>query len=79
MGRIVMRVNAFLPVTKKPSEVRMGKGKGKIKGYVAPVSKGKILFEIRNVLPNTAVKALLRASVKLPIFTKPILLKDRYE
>ena len=49
-GRIIIRTAAFLPITKKPSEVRMGKGKGKIKGYVSPVTKGKVLFEIKNVI-----------------------------
>lgn len=76
-GQLVLRANAYLPITKKPSEIRMGKGKGKIKGYVCPVPAGKILFELKNVSLSLAANAMRRGAVKLPIKVKPIVLKDQ--
>jgi large subunit ribosomal protein L16 len=74
-----IRVAAFLPITQKPSEIRMGKGKGKVKGYISVVNAGHILFEIISLkkYDGHAKLALLRASVKLPMLTKIIKLKDR--
>jgi large subunit ribosomal protein L16 len=77
-GQIVIRANAFLPLTSKPSEVRMGKGKGKISAYVCPVKAGHILFELRNVDEGTAKKAFLRAAVKLAIHTNISILRDTF-
>jgi large subunit ribosomal protein L16 len=77
-GQVVMRTWAYLPITKKPAEVRMGKGKGKIDSYVSPVPAGKILFEIRNVSISMATKALQRAATKLSVVTRTVILKDRF-
>jgi large subunit ribosomal protein L16 len=64
-GYLIIRVNAFMPVTSKPSEVRMGKGKGKISSYVCPVKAGHILFEIKSRDQSAAIKAFQRAAVKI--------------
>jgi len=75
---LIIRVKAFLPRTRKPSEVRMGKGKGKINHYVAVVRPGHVLFEISgNVTGSTAARALQRAASKLSIQTRILNLKDR--
>lgn len=66
-GKVLVRSQAFFPQTRKPSETRMGKGKGKIKNYVVPVRPGKILFEIRGVTPSMAKAALLQAANKLRV------------
>lgn len=77
-GKILIRTAAYLPVTKKPAEIRMGKGRGKISAFVSPVIKGKIMFEIRNASISASINALNRAAVKLPLLTKPIIFKDRF-
>lgn len=58
------------PITKKPQEVRMGKGKGNFETWVCPVKPGRILFEIKGLNYNKAKKALLSGGYKLPIKTK---------
>jgi len=69
-GRLWIRVFPHLPVTSKPAEVRMGKGKGAVDYFVAPVKPGTILFELDGVMPLVARKALLKGSKKLPLKTK---------
>ena len=69
-GRLWIRVFPHLPVTSKPAEVRMGKGKGSVDYFVAPVKPGTILFELDGVMPMVAKKALLKGSKKLPLKTK---------
>lgn len=69
-GRIWIMVFPHKPVTKKPAETRMGKGKGDLDHYVAVVKRGKILFEITGVSEEIAVEALRLASHKLPIKCK---------
>jgi len=66
-GKVLVRSQAFFPQTRKPSETRMGKGKGKIKNYIVPVRPGKVLFEIRGVTPLMAKSALLQAANKLRV------------
>ena len=69
-GRVWIRVFPDVPVSKKPLEVRMGKGKGAVDHYVAKIRPGRILYEIGGVEKETAIKALELAASKLPIKTK---------
>lgn len=69
-GKIYMRVFPDKPVTKKPAETRMGKGKGAPEFWVAVVKRGKILFEMEGLPLQVAREALRLASTKLPIKTK---------
>ncbi len=69
-GKIWIRIFPDKPVTKKPAETRMGKGKGGVEFWVAPVKPGRILYEMEGVDEKTAREALRLASYKLPIPTK---------
>lgn len=69
-GKVWIRVFPDKPITKKPAEVRMGKGKGGIEQYVAVIRPGKILFEVGNVPKDQAQNALRRAAAKLGIKTR---------
>jgi large subunit ribosomal protein L16 len=70
-GKFWIRIFPDKPVTKKPAETRMGKGKGSVEYWVAVVKPGRILFEIGGGLPeDVAREALRRAQYKLPIKTK---------
>lgn len=69
-GRVWIRVFPDKPVSKKPAEVRMGKGKGSVEYWVAPVKPGRIMFEIDGVAPDLAEEAIRRGSAKLPIGTR---------
>jgi large subunit ribosomal protein L16 len=69
-GKVWIRVFPDKPITKKPAETRMGKGKGALEGWVAVVNPGKILYEIKGVPENEAREALRIASFKLPIGTR---------
>jgi len=69
-GRIWIRLFPDKPITKKPAETRMGKGKGAPEGWVAVVRPGKILFEMEGVPVEVAREAMSLASHKLPIRTK---------
>ncbi|MBI3933468.1 MAG: 50S ribosomal protein L16 [Acidobacteria bacterium] len=69
-GRIWIRLFPDKPITKKPAETRMGKGKGAPEGWVAVVRPGKILFEMEGVPLDVAKQAMALASHKLPIKTK---------
>jgi len=69
-GRIWIRLFPDKPITKKPAETRMGKGKGAPEGWVAVVRPGKILFEMEGVPIEVARAAMALASAKLPIRTK---------
>ncbi|MBI4651451.1 50S ribosomal protein L16 [Candidatus Desantisbacteria bacterium] len=66
-GKIWIRIFPDKPVTKKPAETRMGKGKGAPESWVAPVKPGRVLFEIGGVTESVAQEALRLASHKLPI------------
>ncbi len=69
-GKVYIRIFPDKPVTKKPAEVRMGKGKGSVEFWVAIVQPGRILFEVGGVPEELAREALRLASHKLPIKTK---------
>lgn len=69
-GKIYIRIFPDKPVTKKPQEVRMGKGKGAVEYWVAVVKPGRILFEVANVTEEQAREAFRLAGHKLPIKTK---------
>ncbi len=69
-GRLWIRIFPDVPVTEKPNEVRMGKGKGAIEYHVARVKPGRIMFEVDGVSHEIAKGAFERAAAKLPIKTK---------
>jgi len=71
-GRVWIRVFPDLPVSKKPTEVRMGKGKGSPEYWVAKVKPGRIIFEIDGVADDVAREALRLGAAKLPIKTKVV-------
>jgi large subunit ribosomal protein L16 len=78
-GQIWIRIFPDKPITKKPAEVRMGKGKGNPEGYVAPVTPGRIMFEIEGVPFEIAKEALRLGAQKLPIETKLVVRRDYTE
>ena len=78
-GRIWIRVFPDKPITKKPAEVRMGKGKGALDHWVAVVKPGKIMFELDGVPSAIAVEALRLAAQKLPVLTKTVIRADYSE
>ncbi len=69
-GRVWVRIFPDKPLTKKPAETRMGKGKGAPEFYVAVVKPGRIIFEMEGVTPETAKEALTLAAAKLSIATQ---------
>jgi large subunit ribosomal protein L16 len=69
-GRVWIRLFPDKPITKKPAETRMGKGKGAPEGWVAVVRPGKILFEMEGVAQDVAREAMALAAHKLPVRTK---------
>lgn len=78
-GRLWIRIFPDKPISKKPAEVRMGKGKGTPELYVAPVTPGRILFEIDDVPEKVAKEALRLAAQKLPIPVKFVVRPDYSE
>ena len=77
-GKIFIRIFPDKPYTKKPLEVRMGKGKGNVEGYVAVVKPGRVMFEVSGVTEEQAREALRLAGHKLPIQTK-VVRRDAYD
>ena len=75
-GQVWIRIFPAKPITKKPAEVRMGKGKGAPEYWAAPVTPGRMLFEISGVDFETAKEALRLAAQKLPVKTKFIIKRD---
>ena len=71
-GKLWIRVFPDLPVTKKPADVRMGRGKGSVEFWACRVKPGRILFELDSVTEEQARGAFMRAAAKLPIKTKII-------
>ncbi len=78
-GQIWIRVFPDKPVTKKPAEVRMGKGKGAPELFVARISPGRILFEAEGVPMAVAKEALRLAAQKLPVLTSFVVRRDYTE
>ncbi len=78
-GKIWIRIFPDKPITKKPQEVRMGKGKGDVAGYVARVTPGRILFEAEGVPLEVAREGLRLAAQKLPVKTKFVVRRDYVE
>jgi len=68
-GKVWIRIFPDVPVTKKPLEVRMGKGKGNVEYWVAKVQPGRMLYEIEGVTEDTAREAMRLAAAKLPVRT----------
>lgn len=75
-GQVWLRIFPDKPITKKPLDVRMGKGMGDPVGFVAPVKPGRIIFEIDGVSYDIAKEALRLAAQKLPIDTKFVVRRD---
>jgi|TARA_Y100001949_G_scaffold171124_2_gene173142 large subunit ribosomal protein L16 len=69
-GKVWLRIFPNIPVSKKPTEVRMGKGKGSTEYWACRVKPGRIIFEVDGVSESVAKEALYKASTKLPIKTK---------
>ncbi len=78
-GQLWIRVFPDKPITKKPLEVRMGKGKGAPEYWAAVVKPGRIIFEIDGVSPEIAKEALRLAAQKLPVKTKFVTRRDLVE
>lgn len=69
-GKLWVKVFPHIPVTKKPSEVGMGKGKGDVDQYILALLPGRIIFELGGVSSSTAVEAFRKAAQKLPVICK---------
>jgi large subunit ribosomal protein L16 len=69
-GKVWIRIFPDKPITKKPAETRMGKGKGSPEGWVAVVRPGRVMFELEGVTKETAHKAMRLAAAKLGVKTK---------
>ncbi len=68
-GKVWIRIFPDCPITKKPIEVRMGKGKGNVEYWVAKIQPGKVLYEMEGVSEEVAREAFARAAAKLPVAT----------
>lgn len=75
-GKVWINIFPDKPITNKPAEVRMGKGKGALSHYVAVVKPGRIMFEIEGVPSDLAHEALRLAAQKLPVKTKVVVRRD---
>ena len=75
-GQLWIRIFPDKPITKKPAEVRMGKGKGAPEGFVAPITPGRIMFEIEGVPYVVAKEALRLGAQKMPVQTKLVVRRD---
>ena len=75
-GRVWIRIFPDVPVSKKPTEVRMGKGKGSVEFWAAKVKPGRIMFEIDGVSESVAREALRLAAMKLPVKTRIVQRED---
>ncbi|MBF0597428.1 MULTISPECIES: 50S ribosomal protein L16 [Faecalibacter] len=75
-GQLWIKIFPDKPITKKPAEVRMGKGKGAPEYWVAPVQPGRIIFEVGGVPLEVATEALRLAAQKLPVKTRFIVARD---
>jgi large subunit ribosomal protein L16 len=75
-GKVWIRIFPDKPITKKPAETRMGKGKGNPEGWVAVVKPGRVLFELEGVTEELARKSLRLAASKLPLRTRFVRRED---
>ncbi|MFN6978565.1 MAG: 50S ribosomal protein L16, partial [Gemmobacter sp.] len=75
-GRVWIRIFPDVPVSSKPTEVRMGKGKGSVDYWAAKVKPGRIMFEIDGVAEETAREALRLGAMKLPVTTRVVIRED---
>lgn len=78
-GRLWLRVFPDKPITKKPQESRMGKGKGNVEFWVAPIKAGRIIFELDGVSSEVAERALSLAGTKMPVATRVVTREALYE
>lgn len=78
-GQVWIKIFPDKPITKKPAEVRMGKGKGAPEYWVAVVKPGMLMFEVEGVSEEVAKEALRLAAQKLPIVTKFVTRRDHVE
>lgn len=69
-GKLWIKIFPNLPITKKPTEVRMGKGKGNVDHWAAKIRGGSVLFEVCGINRKTAIKAFKTGSAKLPVKTQ---------
>jgi large subunit ribosomal protein L16 len=69
-GKVFIRIFPDKPISKKPAETRMGKGKGNPEAWVAPVKPGRIMFELEGVSEDVAKRAMELAAAKLPVRTR---------
>jgi large subunit ribosomal protein L16 len=77
-GKVWIRIFPAKSITKKPLEVRMGKGKGNPEAWVAVVKPGRIMFELEGVAPEVAKRAMELAAAKLPVKTK-FVVREKHE
>ncbi|MEM7709538.1 MAG: 50S ribosomal protein L16 [Pseudomonadota bacterium] len=75
-GRVWIRIFPDVPVTSKPTEVRMGKGKGSVDYWACKVKPGRVMFEIDGVTEPVAREALRLAAMKLPVKTRTVVRED---
>ena len=75
-GRVWIRIFPDVPVTAKPIEVRMGKGKGSVDRWVAKVKPGRVMFEVDGVAEDVAKEALRLAAMKLPVRCRFVMRED---
>ncbi len=78
-GQLWIRIFPTKPITKKPAEVRMGKGKGAPEGFVYPITPGRLIFEVEGVPMDVAKEALRLGSQKFPITTKFVVRRNYVE
>ena len=78
-GQLWIRIFPAKPITKKPAEVRMGKGKGAPEGFVYPITPGRVIFEIEGVPFEVAKEALRLGAQKFPITTKFVVRREYSE
>ena len=78
-GQLWIRIFPAKPITKKPAEVRMGKGKGAPEGFVYPITPGRMIFELEGVPYEVAKEALRLGAQKFPITTKMVVRRDYVE
>jgi len=78
-GQLWIRIFPAKPITKKPAEVRMGKGKGAPEGFVYPITPGRMIFELEGVPFEVAKEALRLGAQKFPVTTKFVVRRDYTE